>query len=187
MKTFLNINLVVLSLLIEKYSIQGYCQIQTNSIPDWNTQYAQNGLNNNCRMTNGKCLGLCTKTNKKCEKIMNFNQTVCGCVNCGYDKYLKQCTGQCSNTFLQTCVSKVANPTTTNDCVCASCNATWQIKTTTGGYLYGETNGTGQVATCDDSTCYPGNSCSFFYASIGGSKISDKLYCKCNNDNTPRT
>jgi hypothetical protein len=187
MKTFLKTILVVLLLIIEKNSIEGNSQVQTFSVPDWNTQYAQNGINNNCRMFKDKCLGMCTKTNKKCEKMMNFNETVCGCVNCFYNRTLKLCTGQCQNTFLQTCVSKVANPTSTNDCACASCKATWQIITTTGGYYYAENDGTGQVATCDDSTCYPGNSCSFFYASMGRRPISDTLYCKCNNDNTPRT
>ena len=118
--------------------------------------------------------------------MMNFNQTVCGCSYCLFNKTSRQCTGQCNNTFLQTCVSKTATPTSNSDCICASCKATW-VEITTTAYYYGENDASGQVASCDDSTCYPGNSCSYFYASIGRRPISDPLYCKCNNDNTPRT
>jgi hypothetical protein len=166
--------------------------INTLSIPDWNRIYARNGLNDFCRFNSqNKCVGLCPVTMKQCEILTNFNQQVCGCNFCMFSPITKQCFGQCSNIVLEKCVSKVPIPTSSNDCTCASCKASLKIIETTQAYNYdnGEFNYhyIGEhIPSCDESTCYLGNSCSFYYLSLNRRKINDTLYCSCNNNNFPQ-
>lgn len=177
------------------YSIDA-AQIQSLSVPNWGSTYAKNGINNYCKVTVvkniTKCTGICPLTNKLCRFITNFNEPVCGCMYCLLNYTTKQCFGQCSNTLLETCVSKKPVPSTDSDCVCVGCQAS-NIKQTTpppsyvpnyyDDYAYNDQG----LPSCNASSCYPGNSCSFFYATKNRVPISDSLYCKCNNDNTLQT
>jgi hypothetical protein len=160
--------------------------IQTYSMPKWNSSsYAKNGINDNCRFISNKCTGTCLVTNKPCQVLYNFDEPVCGCNYCFYNTLTKQCNGICHNTMLQTCVSKRPIPKKNSDCACASCLSSWvTIKTTTGLYNYPSELYTGEkIPSCDESSCYPGNSCSFFYVSKNRRVVNDTLFCACNNNN----
>lgn len=153
------------------------------SVPNWKLLYSHNSFNKFCTFNKyRKCVGTCPLTMKPCSVLKNFNQDVCGCNFCMYDKAERKCYGQCSNVFLETCVSKVPLPASDDDCTCASCSASLK---TTNPYVNNQSiydNGQ-QVPTCDASTCYAGNSCSFFYMSLNHRKINETLYCQCNNNN----
>ena len=160
--------------------------IQTYSVSNWNQTSAKNAINENCRFISNKCTGTCSITNKPCQVLYNFDEPVCGCSYCLYNTSTKQCNGVCSNTLLQTCVSKKANPKKSSDCICTSCSAYWKtIQTTTIVYNYPSDYYIGeQIPSCDAVTCYTGNSCSFFFVSKNRrSAINNTLYCACNNNN----
>ena len=176
---------LALFILSQIDSIATSSQIQTINIPDWNKK---NGLNDLCQFDYFKrCVGYCPITNSKCRVMMNFNQKVCGCEFCYFNYVLNKCVGQCSNTVMETCVSKVPIPSKTSDCACASCKASLDIIETTqvySNYIEGDYYYVGQkIPSCDDSTCYPGNSCSFYYFSKNRVLINDSIFCQCNNNN----
>ena len=157
--------------------IRAYGIVNTMSIPNWSLIYATNGLNDFCRFNaQNKCVGLCPVTMKQCEIITNFNKPVCGCNFCMFSR------------ITETCVSKVPIPASSDDCTCASCTASLTTIETTQAYSNDEFNyyiGE-QIPSCDASTCYNGNSCSFFYLSLNRRKVNDTLFCACNNNNFPR-
>ena len=152
-------------LLIIQYQLAtSSMSIQTLDVPNWYTNYAKNGINDNCSLNSrNKPIGICPLTGKKCQILINFNQLVSGCEYCNYNPTTKQCNGQCPNTFLQTCISKVAIPKKSSDCVCASCNAAWT---------------TDEEPSCDASTCYS-KECNAFLVSSGHRVVNSTLYCKC--------
>jgi hypothetical protein len=172
--------LFFLVLLVHYYHVSADSILQTVEIPDWKRAFSKNGINNECRFDqNNNCIGMCSKTSSNCEKMKHFDEIVCGCRFCLFDSLLSKCSGQCSNTFLETCVSKIAIPKENSDCICAGCSATWFN-------VAGQDSNELNIPSCDESTCYPGNSCSPIYASRNHEPINSTLYCQCNNNNIPR-
>jgi hypothetical protein len=180
--------MIALFIYLKISSIWMNSQIQTIDLPDWKSKYSRNGLNNFCRFDYFKrCVGYCPITNSSCRIMTHFNQKVCGCKFCYFNNIFNKCFGQCSNTVLETCVSKVPIPTKNSHCKCASCKALWNIiETTKAHYNYVEDSNyflEQQIPSCDDSTCYQGNSCSYYYFSKNRVLINDSLFCQCNNNN----
>ena len=161
-------------------------QIQTVSTFNWEDQYATNDINKNCyyNASTMTCDGMCFN-GKPCRILLNFDEPVCGCFYCRFNRTTSKCYGQCSNILLQTCVSKVYHPTKSSDCICASCSPTWEIIMTTLPYYYGEVDYIKgeKYPSCNPSTCFPGNSCLPVYVSKNHVAINNTLYCQCNNDN----
>ena len=134
-------------------------------VSDWKTYLSNRSINFECNAN----IEICNKTYNPftanyCVVLMYFKTPVCGGLSCYFNEKKKKCDGQCTNTILQTCVSKVSNPTDNSDCVCASSRVL----------------PTKNYSVCDSSTCYS-NSCSLAYYFVNG--ISDgTLYATCNND-----
>ena len=152
--------------------------IQTMGLINWDQYYASLPINSACR---GSTIDYCNNvfnayTMNFCQVLTYFKKQVCGGLSCYFDASAGQCRGQCSNTFLQKCVSKVDNPSEDSDCVCAS-----SVATSNSTSFDPETNTlTIGIPSCDASTCF-GNSCSFCYISVD--RQSDgQLYGFCNNE-----
>ena len=155
--------------------------LETIQVPDWDMTRARNSINRNCRFDdNGVCTGVCSINLAPCKILYNFDTPVCGCQFCGFNNVTRQCNGQCPNTILQTCVSIKVNPKQSSDCICASCEATWETILTTQAYYYDQFIGD-QLAFCEDGTCH-GNTCTPFIASKANKHVNDTLYCACNNN-----
>ena len=168
--------MIFVILLLQCYKISAESMLQTIEIPDWQLSFARNSINNNCSFDrNNNCIGTCPLTSSKCQKLIHFDETVCGCSFCSFDSQAKKCSGQCPNTFLETCVSKISIPKDNSDCICAGCLAKWSNDALDGL----------DFPSCDESTCYPGNSCSPIYVSKHHVPVNRTLYCQCNNNNTP--
>jgi hypothetical protein len=139
--------------------------IETVNVLDWKEYYLNKSINFECN----KSIEVCTKTYNPftvnyCVVLTHFKTPVCGGLSCYFNEAKKKCDGQCSNTILQTCVSRVSKPTEDTDCICASSRI-----------LTSKT-----FSTCDLNSCY-GNSCSLSYFIVNG--ISDgTIYGTCNND-----
>ena len=145
------------------------------AIPYWPI-VGKNQVNRHCYFNSkGVCKGFCPLTLKKCAVLTNFNQKVCGCEYCAFDPEQQKCVGQCQNTILQNCVSKVAKPKQNSDCVCASCKTNLPVAATTqaDGYI--------SVPECDSRTCH-NNGCMSFYPIVRGNRLNSTLYCVCNNN-----
>lgn len=110
--------------------------------------------------------------------MLNFDEVVCGCSYCFFDKTTSKCSGQCPNTFLQTCVSKIPIPSTDSDCACAQCSAQWVTEEIEDTYY---DNGR-QFPSCEAGTCLGDNSCTPMYVSRNRRLVNDTLFCQCNND-----
>jgi hypothetical protein len=149
----------------------------------WNPFYANQLINQGCKWDDpaGVCEeSISTFTQTNCKMLKHFKTPVCGATSCYYNSTTGKCGGQCSNTVLETCVSRSRNPTQNSDCVCASSAASF---TSNFDSRTGVT--TIDIPTCDASTCY-GNTCSFKYVSVN--RVSDgQLYGFCNNENIHRT
>ena len=184
----LRINFLLIQYFIVVYGKQLNSIVQTIGVSNWDNTYAINEINKNCHMNQStmKCYGSCLN-GKSCQIMKNFDKIVCGCFFCRFNKTEKKCVGQCSNTILQTCVSKVYFPKKSSDCVCTSCTSSWNIVKTTPSYFYNnyevESYVGQRIPSCDDRTCYPGNSCSFFFISKDREVVNDTLFCHCNNNN----
>ena len=130
-----------------------------------------------CFLVNGTCTETYNEfTLSFCQILTYFKNPVCGGLSCYFDASTGQCGGQCGNTVLEQCVSKVESPNDDSDCVCeiskANSNATYFDQQSKVLII--------NMPSCDASTCY-GNSCSFFYVSVD--RQSDNvLYAYCNND-----
>jgi hypothetical protein len=147
--------------------------MRTYSIKRWDID-GQNYINKGCRYDiNNKCTGFCPTTLKKCEELVNFNTKVCGCGYCKFNTITKRCNGQCGNLILETCISKVDQPTKDSDCACSSCKAAW-ITIHNDDYGYDE-----EYPSCNEATCHV-HGCEAHYISANGEK-NDTLYCSCNS------
>jgi hypothetical protein len=144
--------------------------IETMMKPNWNIT-SKNAINKGCWSKQGKCFGRCRITNKRCVKMLNYDEEVCGCSFCVFNATLNKCTGQCgSNLVTERCVSKVETPTQDSDCECASCRASMI-----------EDDDSDLVPTCDKSTCLsPTNSCKAFKVRTNLQPES-QLECMCLN------
>ena len=189
------IKCLIISLLIT--SIACNAGLELASVPSigvpstsfWNSKNDNKGCAYNSK---GICTGVCLMTLKSCVEIRNFNQLVCGCLTCTFNSTTKRCGGQCHNTVLQSCVSKVAQPKKASDCVCASCQAflappppilrgfQTTVMTTTVNYYENPADGNigGLKPTCDSSTCY-NNECTPVFINKNGRRVNDTLYCRC--------
>jgi hypothetical protein len=141
-------------------------QIQSINVLNWNTWSSKELINFECNVHLDSCNETFNPfTANYCQQLTHFKTPVCGGQSCFFNESKQKCDGQCSNTILETCVSKVRNPTEDSDCVCTSSNVL---------------AGTNNEESCDAATCY-GNSCILAYFFIN--RISDgTLYAVCNND-----
>ena len=154
--------------------------IQTMAVPNWSI-LSQNVVNKGCSYDlQGVCQGFC-EDSSECVELMNFNEKVCGCKTCSFNQITKQCNGQCGNIVLESCVSKVAEPKSSSDCACASCNAYFaNVVATTQLITSSVINDLYNIPSpvCDDSTCF-GNSCTPLFLSINHNRVNESLFCKC--------
>jgi hypothetical protein len=152
--------------------------IQTMGLINWNQYFANLPINSACQ---GSSIEDCNNifnafTMNFCQVLTYFKTPVCGGLSCYFDTNTGQCGGQCSNTVLEKCVSKVDNPSEDSHCACAS-----SVAISNATSFDTETNTlTVAIPSCDASTCFV-NSCSFRYISVN--RQSDGvLYGYCNND-----
>ena len=140
--------------------------IQSTNVLNWSVSASNQFINLECNVDLDSCNQTFNPfTTNYCQILTQFKTPVCGGLSCYFNETNKKCDGQCSNTILQTCVSKVSNPTENSDCVCASS----RVVTDNNNNFY-----------CDKANCYS-NSCSLTYFLIN--RISDgSVYAICNND-----
>jgi hypothetical protein len=140
--------------------------VPTIALPNWNPVYSRAPINNQCNVDLSVCnetFNLFTQGN--CKNLLFFNKPVCGGLQCYYNQRTGKCDGQCKNTILETCVSRVEKPSKDSDCICGSSIASFT------------SNG---IPSCDTSNCF-GNPCVFAYVSMNRQK-DNILYGFCYND-----
>jgi hypothetical protein len=149
--------------------------IQSMSRVNWNV-LSQNYINKDCKYdSRGKCSGFCPLTLKFCTELLNYDQKVCGCAYCLFNRTTKTCNGQCGNLVLSNCINRVKNPSKNSDCVCSSCE-TKMVDVNIGDDYNVEII---KLPSCDSSMCHSRPCIPFF---ISPNKTTRNLECMCKND-----
>ena len=76
------------------------------------------------------CEGSCNIRNSQCGDILTGDIIYCGCLYCNFDNSTGTCSGTCprnndSFNSVNVCLNRIKNPKKDADCICASCQKTY--------------------------------------------------------------